>query len=213
MMMIVVVLPMHTGDCIDDDDYDDCCSWWSWWEVSPVRQWVCLPGECTRWKNLLFTTLIPHCHYHQLVASSHYHLCLRITVNITFILDWVTVSITNLQSLSLPGSSHYHLCYYAIILFYIHMYKSLCSLLPFLGPFGPLWNPFHPGHKTLAWSPLEEVWWCRPSLITADVILENCPKTHKGSATKCPQLTATVQTTPPPPCSLHHQDHSDHWRC
>ena len=70
-------------------------------------------------------------------------------------------------------------------------------MLLFLGPldFGPLWNPFHPGHKTLAWSPLEEVWWCRPSLITADVILENCPKTHKGSATKCPQLTAAATQT------------------
>ena len=29
-----------------------------------VRQWVFLPGECTRWENLLFTMLILHCHYH-----------------------------------------------------------------------------------------------------------------------------------------------------
>ena len=70
-------------------------------------------------------------------------------------------------------------------------------MLLLLGHFGPwsLWNPFQPAHKTLSRSPLEQVWWCRPRLITADVILENCPKTHKGSATKCPQLTAAIQTT------------------
>ena len=120
-------------------------------------------------------------------ASSyyHYHLTPRFTVTITS----APAALSHLPQTS--PHCHFHFHFHCCILFAI---LDIYCLLPSLGPLVPLGILFLRAIKL----PLEEVWWCRPSLITADVILENCPKTHKGRATKCPQLTATIQTTPRP---------------